>query len=95
LLSELLRNLSILVYDMSAQQPFIVKIKNSNFSLSKRYISHTFSLSEVISLSEFTGAIFSLPQLLTVIALRARLPFPGQPGAPKFDNTDMTRFVEE
>jgi hypothetical protein len=30
-----------------------------------------------------------------VIALKARLPFPGQSEAPKFDNTDMTRFVKE
>jgi hypothetical protein len=56
LLSELLRNLSVLVYDMSVQQPFAAKIKDSNFSLSKRYISYTSPLSEVIFLSEFTGA---------------------------------------
>jgi hypothetical protein len=46
-------------------------------------------------LSEFTGAIFSLPQLPTVMALRARLLFFDQLGALEFDGTDVTRFVEK
>jgi hypothetical protein len=46
-------------------------------------------------LSEFTGTIPPLSQLLTVIALRARLPFFGQSKTPKFDGTDMTRFVKK
>jgi hypothetical protein len=75
LLSELLRNLSILVYDMSVQQPLTAKIKNSNFSLSKRHTSHTFPPFEITSLSEFTSAIPPLPQLLIIMALKARLFF--------------------
>jgi hypothetical protein len=46
-------------------------------------------------LSESTSTTPPSPQLLIVITLRARLPFPSQPEAPKFNNTDMTRFVEE
>jgi hypothetical protein len=61
LLSELLRNLSVLIYDMLVQQPFTAKIKDLNLSLSKRYTSHTSPPSEVTSLSESTGAILPLP----------------------------------
>jgi hypothetical protein len=95
LLSKLLRNLSVLMYDMSVQQLSIIKIKNSNLFLSKRYISHAFPPSEIIFLSEFTSATFPLSQLLTVITLKARLPFSNQSEASKFDNTNMTQFVEE
>jgi hypothetical protein len=80
---------------MSVQQPFTVKIKNSNFSLSKRHISHTSPPSEVTSLSEFTSTTFPSPQPLIIMVLRARLPFSGQLGAPEFDGTDITRFVKE
>jgi hypothetical protein len=61
---------------MSVQQPFTVKIKNSNLSLFKRYINYTSPPFEMISLSEFTGAILPLSQFLIMIVLRARLPFP-------------------
>jgi hypothetical protein len=47
------------------------------------------------SLSEFTGITFPSPQFPIIIVLKARLPFSGQPGAPKFDDTDMTRFVKK
>jgi hypothetical protein len=46
-------------------------------------------------LSKFTGTISSSPQFLTVMTLRARLPFFSQLKIPKFDNTDITRFIKE
>jgi hypothetical protein len=49
----------------------------------------------VIFLSESTGITPPSPQLLTVIILRARLPFPNQSGVPEFDGIDITRFVKE
>jgi hypothetical protein len=80
---------------MSVQQPSAIKIKNSNLSLSKRHINHASPPSEITSLSESTGATPPSPQLPTIITLKARLPFPNQPETPKFDNTDMPRFVKE
>jgi hypothetical protein len=77
------------------QQPSTTKIKNSNFSLSKRHTNHTSPPSEITSLSKSTNATPPSPQLLTIIVLKARLPFPSQPKAPEFDNTDMTRFVKK
>jgi hypothetical protein len=47
------------------------------------------------SLSEFTGIILPLSQLLIVIVLRARLSFSGQLKAPEFDGIDITRFVKK
>jgi hypothetical protein len=52
LLSDLLRNLSVLVYDMSVQQPSIIKTKDSNLFLFKKYTNHASPPSEVISLSK-------------------------------------------
>jgi hypothetical protein len=46
-------------------------------------------------LSESTGTISPLSQFLTVIALRARLPFFSQLRISKFDDTDITRFVKK
>ena len=94
LLSDLSRTLSALVYDMSLRPPPAARTKDSSPPLIQERARRQ-SPPEVTSLpgsSSDTSIALQSPISMTS---KARLPFPGQPGAPMFDGADVTRFIEE